>query len=138
HFLLHQFLCSIRKAVPSSRPAFAHVLGNIVSPVGTAPAAALLKRPWAGKPPAFASAERRLIDAFVTGSWEPLCNRQGPQSAVPPWRISGTKKNIEAPLRGLRAITNAVEHEIHAIVVSCALARQHAAASVSVAKTTLH
>ena len=185
----------------------AHVLGNIVSPVGTAPPVALLKRLWAGNPPAFASvgAESRVLDALVTGSWEPLIKHQEPESAfhlvrveskptraglaaaaltrrqeidgfvdglfgetdkdvefperaedglrdlarmrgtlaevadaVDTWRVSGTKKNIEATVRLLRAITNSAEHEIHAIVVSCARARQHSAASVSVSKTTMH
>jgi hypothetical protein len=60
----------------------AHVLGNIVSPVGAATPVRVLKRLWGGKLPAFASAEAkaRLVDPFVTGLWTPLSKHQEPHS----------------------------------------------------------
>jgi hypothetical protein len=52
----------------------------------------LLKRFWAGKPPAFAAdgPERKLIDALVSGSWEPLTKQQEPESAFHLERVEST------------------------------------------------
>lgn len=50
---------------------------------------------------------------------------------------SGTEKDMERTLDRLRAITREAEHEMHAVVISCSLARRQSLASIAATKPTL-
>jgi hypothetical protein len=51
---------------------------------------------------------------------------------------AATGQDLQTTLRNVREMTKIAEHEIHAIVLSCAHARRQTLAVVSATKPTLH
>jgi hypothetical protein len=139
----------------------ARFLGNIATPTIGASPIKMVERLWGGELPEFSSVDagNELVGALIMGllfgegetidlperahrGLDTLSEMRALMAAVLHIARDETKavsnQDIQTSLRNVREMTKIAEHEIHAIVLSCARSRRQMLAVLPATKPTLH